>query len=190
MKHLGLISLILVSFAGIALAQEGHGGHDAGIPWKTIGWQVFNLTILFAGLIYFIKDNVRVFFASRKDGFVEQAKKSQAARAEAEKQYLEIQHKIEHLESTREESMARAQAEAADLRKSLIKEAEELAARVRNEAQVTAKFEIAKAKKELHEQFVQNSVTAARQVLTKDIGAADHQRLQGDFMTKVEGVRP
>lgn len=190
MKHLGLISLILVFGASLAFAQEGHGEHDAGIPWKTIGWQVFNLTILFAGLIYFIKDNVRTFFAGRKDTFVEQAKKSQAARAEAEKQYLEIQHKIEHLEATREESLSRAQAEAADLRKSLIKEAEEMAVRIRNEAQVTAKVETAKAKKELHEQFVRETVAAARGVLTKDIGAADHQKLQGDFVSKVEGVRP
>lgn len=180
-----VVGLMMISGAASA-AEPGHHG----VPWKTIGWQVLNLGILVVGLVYLLKDSTRQFFAARRTGFIDAAKKSQSAREEAEKQYKEIQAKIEHLEATRAESIARAEAEAAELKKTLTREAEELAARIRKEAEATARAEVMKAKKDLHEQFVQEAIASARAVLTKDIGAADQQKLQADFMKNVEAVRP
>lgn len=184
------IALVILASAlfETAWAADGHG--HTGVPVREVFWQVFNLGILFGGMIYFLRQPVKNFFAQRRADFVEAANKSQAARLEAEKQFVDIKHKLEHLESTRAESIARAEAEAADMRKQMIKDAEELAKRIRNEAETTAQIEVQKARQELRESFIQEAVSAARTVLTKDIGSQDHQKLQNDFTQHLQGVNP
>lgn len=189
MKRYGLL-LLLILDSGLAWAEEhGHGAHG-GIPTRTIFWQVFNLAVLFGALFFILKDGVKNFFAQRRSGFVAAAEKSQSIRQEAEKQFIDIQHKIENLENTRAESLARAEAEAADMRHQLVREANEMAVKIHQEAEITAKIEVQRAKQDLHEKFVKEAIQAARTVLTKDLGAQDHQRLQGDFAKNLQAVHP
>jgi F-type H+-transporting ATPase subunit b len=183
------ITIILILVAGMAHAASGGHG-QGGIPTREIFWQVFNLGILLGAMFYFLRQPTKDFFRNRQAAFVTAANKSQAARMDAEKQFLDIKHKIEHLETTRDESIARAEAEAVDLRKQILKDAEETAVRVRQEAEVTATSEAIKARKNLQEQFVAEAVSAARGVLSKDIGAQDHGKLQTDFVRNVQGVTP
>ena len=185
LKSTFVIGLLLSS--ELALAASGHGD---GIPGKLIFWQVFNLTILFGALIYFLRQPAKEYFLQRRSSFLAAAEKSQAARAAAETRYIELQKKIEDLDRNRAESLARAEAEAADLRKQMITSAEEMAQRIRKEAETTVKIEILRARRELHEQFAEEAVSAARQVLSKDISSQDQARLQGDFVKNMEGVRP
>lgn len=179
--------LLVSAIMQTASAADGHG---ASVPLREVFWQVFNLTILFGGMIYFLRQPVKNFFAQRRTDFVDAANKSQAARLEAEKQFADIKNKLQLLESTRTESFARAEAEAADMRRQMIKDAEEIAQRVRHEAETTAQIEVQKARTELREAFVKEAVDAARTVLTKDIGSQDHQKLQNDFAQHLQGVNP
>lgn len=190
MKSFLMICLLLAT--SVAFGQEGHeAAHaPAGVPWSEIGWQVLNLGILFGALFYYLKKPAVDFFRQRQAQFTEAAQKSQAARMEAEKQFLDIKHRIEKLESNKDQDLARANAEAADLRKQMIRDAEETAARIKHEAETTVSIEVQRAKQELHEQFVREAVAAARTVLTKDIGNQDQQRLQSDFMKNIQAVNP
>lgn len=182
------VAATLILLAEVARAAAGE--HGEGIPTKEIFWQIFNLSILLGALTYFLRQPVKNYFAQRRAGFLSAAEKSQTARKQAEAQYLEIKRTLDRLESTREESLQRAQAEAADLRKQMIKDAEEMAARIRKEAETTAAVEVARARAELHTQFVQDAVAGAREVLTKDIGGQDQQKLQADFLKNIQSVNP
>src|SRR4051812_31159081 len=132
MRKLAFLFLMLASQIALA-AEHGHGG---GIPTHTIFWQAFNLVVV--GLIlYFATGKMIVsVFAERRASFMASAKKAEEAKAEAEKQYSDIKSRLERLNQTRDESLSRAAAEAADLRKQLIHDANEQAKRVRGEAQV------------------------------------------------------
>lgn len=185
MKMNTLLLFSLMTIAAPALAAPA----GDGVPWMGVFWQVFNLSILLSALTYFLKDIVRDYFRERRATFVATAEKSQAARASAEKEYKELQAKITDLDRTRNESLVRAEAEAADLRKQMIANAEELAARIRKEAEMTAKVETSRARRELQEQFTRDAVIAARMVLEKDISSQDQERLQGNFVQNMEGVR-
>lgn len=182
----------LVLLAQVALAAEGEhaGAHHLTVPTTELFWQVFNLSILIAALVYFLRQPVKGFFAGRQSGFLASAEKSQAAKQAAQKQYLEMKGKLDHLEDTKDESLARAQAEAVDLRKQLVREAEEMAARIRKEAETTTQMEILRARQELQRQFAEDAISQARMVLTKDIGAADQQKLQTDFIKNIQAVNP
>ncbi|MCX7978875.1 MAG: ATP synthase F0 subunit B, partial [Bdellovibrionaceae bacterium] len=150
---------------------------------------VFNVSILLGGLWYFLRAHVAKFFHDRRVEFIEKAQKSQRAKEEAEKTLLDIKHKIEVLNATAEESIARAEAEASDLKKSLLREAQELAQRIRHEAEVSVKIEVQKAHKQLTEAIIREAVDKAREILAKDIAAGDHKKLQDEFGQKVEGAR-
>lgn len=182
---------LLVLGASSAFAASGHGEHggEVHVP-KSVIYQVINVILLFGGLVYFLKDSVVKFYADRKATYLAAAQKSQAAREEAEKQFVDIKHKLNQLESSVDESISRARAEAADMKHSLVKDAQEAAARIKHEAEQTAKIEIQKAQTHLREQLLKDSIDAAKAVLSKDIGSADHQKLQSEFVNKVQAVNP
>lgn len=181
MKRTALV-LFLLSASSVAVAAP----HGEGVPWTTIFWQCFNLTILFSGLFFLLAKPVRQMFAQRRVSYLETEKKAQNARKAAEQQYLEVKHKLDHLVSSREESFARAEGEASDMKKQLIRDANELAVRIKSEAEATVRMEIARAQFELRREFVRESVQAARTVLQKDIGNQDHQRLQDQFVNQLQ----
>lgn len=181
-----LVNLMIILTPALVMAAGG--GHHDGVPKVTI-YQLINLVILFGGIIYFTKDSIVSFFGGRKTAYLEAAQKSAFAREQAEKEFVDLKNKIANIDATREESLKKAQAHAEDIRKQIITEANDVSKRIREEAELTAKLEVQRAQKELREQLLQDSLSAARMVLTKDIGASDQQKLQTEFINNIEGAR-
>lgn len=169
-----------------ALSNTG-GEHAEGIP-TVVYWQLLNIGMVIAGLIYYTKNQIKAHFIDRRKTFLALAEKSKAAKLAAEKQYLEIKHKIDLLDSTTDESIARARSEAADVKKNLIQEAQATAAKIKIETKEAAEIESQKAYRNLKQQTIRDSLELARQVLTKDIGNQDHQKLQNDFAKNLSGA--
>lgn len=183
-------TLILMLVAGAARAAEHGEEHAAGIPTHTVLWQCFNLFFVILILYFILRKSLPEIFHQRQAGYVASAKKADEAKLEAEKQFLDVKHKLQHLTDSYDESVSRAQAEAADLRKQLISEAQDQARRIKDEAEVTIKIEAQKAQRELHDTFVKESIGMARSALSKDIASTDHQKLQTDFTKNIEAVHP
>lgn len=181
-----ILTLTVMLLPAVSFAASG-GGHHEGIPTVVI-YQVINVAILFAGIFYFTKDGAIQFFAERRSGYVSAAKKSAIARDEAEKQFLDIKNKITHLVETEADALAKAKAHAEEIRAQILAESNEVSARIKTEAALTAQLETKKAQRELREQLLKDSVETARMVLTKDIGGGDHQKLQADFVKSIEVV--
>jgi F-type H+-transporting ATPase subunit b len=75
------------------------------------------------------------------------------------------------------------------LKNQIIDEANQVSKRIKDEAELTARLETQRAQKELRHQLLNDSVEAARIVLTKDIGANDQQKLQNEFINHIEVSR-
>lgn len=180
-----IITLLVVILPSIVLAASGgHGGHDNEIPKVTI-YQVINLVILFAGIIYYTKDAVISLFSTRKMAYIEAANKAAAARAEAEKNFADIKSKLENLDKNRAADIEKAKKQAEDLKAQLRQEAQNISNKIKADAELTVKLESERAQRELRTQLLKDSVEAARVVLTKDISAADQDKLQKEFINKV-----
>lgn len=180
MKFFGLVLISL--FPGLALAAGGH--HGEGVP-KVVIYQVINVVILFGGIIYFTKDSVIAFFKDRSSQYLEAAQKSAFAREQAEREFVDIKNKLAQLDATRTESLKKAQAHAEDMKKQILDEAQVVSNRIKEDAKLTAKLEVERAQRDLRQQLLKDSVEAARVVLTKDLGSADQQKLQKDFINHV-----
>ena len=188
MKKLVFFSaMFLLTIAGASGAE--HGAHSNEIP-QTVLWQFLNLAILFGGLFYYLKDSVVQTFSKRREVFLVQAEKSKAAQKSAESEFLDIKHKLDILNSTANESISRARAEANDLKEKLLKEAQAASERIRKDAEETIKVEAEKALQHLKVQVILDAIAAARTVLSKDIGSSDHQNLQNEFTKNIQVVSP
>lgn len=187
-----ILMLVLVVASRVAFANEGHAAeHSAGLDEhtiKTIIYQAINVGALIVGLVYFLRTPVQNFFKNKKEAFTHAASKAQAARRIAEEEKMQIQVRLNKLESTSDESLSRARADAAELRNQLLAEAELLSKRLREEAQAAAKLEVEKAKNHLREQMIKESSDLARSQMDQ-ISIEIQQRLQDEFVDNVQAVR-
>lgn len=185
-----LLTSLLMTISLSALAQE-HGAHgDANtIPVKLVTYQTINVVMMVAALIYFLREPVRKYFAEKKNLFLSSAQKAEAARKAAEDERQKIQVRLSKLESTADESVARARAEAADMKKQLIAEAEALSKRIREEAHESARLEVEKAKNHLREALIKEALEMAKAQVSSKLTADDHQRLQSDFISHIQAVQ-
>ena len=103
--------------------------------------------------------------------------------------HIQIKVRLTKLASTAEESVTRARAEAADMKAQLISDAQALSSRIREEAMLSAKFEVEKAKNQLRAQMIKESIDLSRQQMSSKVSTEDHQRLQGEFITNIRGVQ-
>ena len=181
-----LFALVTFVFAAEALAAGGGHGH---VPYGTITTQAINVVILFAGIIYFFRKNISAFFLGRKDKYLSAAAKSEEAKKLAEQKYKEIEQKLNKLVLTKEESLSRAKAEAADLKNNLINEAELLSKKIKEEATQTASFEVEKAKKQIREQMIVESTQLAQSNLKGAVGQDQQKQLQGEFIQNMQAVQ-
>ncbi len=108
MKLFFYVLMILSPAVGSAAAAEhGHDAHAIEVP-KVVLYQLINVVILVAGLVYFTKDSIVSFFAQRKTAYLEAAQKSAFAREQAEREFVDIKSKISQLTATRTESLKKS----------------------------------------------------------------------------------
>ncbi len=192
--HLLSVLAPVLLFSIAALANEGaaHGEHSAGLDEhtiKTIIYQAINVGALVVGLIYFLRVPVQKFFSVKKAEYVSAANKAQEARKAAEDEHMQIKVRLNKLESTADESVSRAKAEAAEMKNQLIAEANAISKRLREEAIAAAKLEVEKAKNSLREELIKESFALAKESLESKVSTEDHSRLQGEFINNIQAVQ-
>lgn len=185
-----VVAFLFVSILTVIDAHAVSGGvHSNAVPTYVL-WQVINLIIL-AGLLYkYGKQPIADFFKARQIDYLKQAEKSKAIFQEAEKQYQDIQSRLEALTKTADESIEKAKKDAEEQKKIMISEAKTIAAQIKDEAQTTARLEAQKTTRKAKNDIVLQALAGARQMLTTDIAGTDHQSLQANFSKNIEAVNP
>ena len=187
MKHISFLAILLSAVVADA-ASGGHGGHHDGVPWATVGFQAINVGAIVIGLFFLLRKSIQSFFKEKNASYKVAAERADNARKSAERERQELQVRLAKLESTTEESVARARAEAADMRKQLVVDAEASSKRIKEDAKSTADLEIFKAKNQLRDYLIKQSLESARGQLQK-VSPEDHQRLQAEFVNNVQGAQ-
>ncbi len=190
LKTLMALSVCLL-LPALAFANEEHAAHGAGLDeqtLKTIIYQAINVGALIAGLIYFLRKPVQEFFKNKRELFVVAAQRAQSARQAAEEERSQIQIRLNKLESTADESISRAKADALDMKNQLIADAMAASKRIQEEAALAAKQEVQRAVNHLREELIKESIALSRGQLNT-VAPDDQARLQGNFINNMEGAR-
>lgn len=183
---------IIISFTffmpvfAFAAGAEGH--HDV-IPWKAIGAQALNLGVLLAFLGYKLRHTVRDHFKTRQQTYKELIGKAEAAKETAESNKKAISERLARLESQADSSLKQAKADAEELKQKILKEAEQISLELEREAQRSVDFEIMRAKAQLRKELLAEALDLARENMKKTVGAKEQQRLQSEFVEKIQVVQ-
>lgn len=172
-------------------ADQGHaaaGAHVAHIPWESIFVQAFNFGILFILLVFLMRKAVKAHFSERAQTYRELVDRAENARLEAERNHNQIKERLNALETTAQQNVARAKAEAEELRARLLEEAKELSRKMEQEAARAAALELEKAKAALRKDLLEKALAASTENLKKGLDSSEQKKLQNEFAEKIEVV--
>lgn len=192
MTPVALRSIVTAAFymllaPATAFAAAGGHGEAHGIP-SFVMWQAINFTLFALLMFFFLRKPVVNYFRGREESFKSALVKAEAARKEAEQRRNEIKRKIEQIESTAEQSIANARAEAQALREKITQEAAELSRNLKDEAHQAAQHEVVRATNQLRDELLSQAMTLSKQLLADKMAEPDQKRLQTEFVDKIEVV--
>jgi len=184
-----LLVLVTLLLADLAVAEEaGEAAHHAVEIPTSLTFQFINFVLYAALLVWFLRKPVKNYFADRESAFNQALVKAKHAKEEAEKNKREVADRLAKLQSSADQSVREAKADAETLKAKIIAEAQDMAKRMREEAQRSATMEIERAKNELREDLLNQSVALSKKILSEKMAEPDQKRLQTEFVDKI-GVR-
>ena len=178
--------LVILLSSSVAFGGGAGGGDPHAIPWKTIGWQAFNVLVVFGLLGYFLKDKVSKAFTARGELFQKAIADAKRVREEAEAYNKEVKEKIRRLEESESQAISRAQREADELRARNLAEAKAIAERIETDSRKMIEVEVARARDLLRDEVVTLSVQSAREAVKSAASEADHKALVKGFQDKLK----
>ncbi len=184
------ILFIVLSLKGLsAFAQEANEATpQSGIP-KIVIYQAINFTGLVLILYFALRKKVSAYFLKRHGDLTLQLREAKQLKDEAEAKNKEYLEKIRNLESEASQILAQIRTEGEASKNRIIAEAKVLAEAIQVEAKRAAENEIQKAKTELYDEVLSQSLEGARSLLIKSVVEKDQLRLQKEFVEKIEAVQ-
>ncbi len=161
-----------------AASDAGHGGG--------LFWQVLNVVLLLAVLIYFARKPVLTYLAERRDTIAKNLEGSAQLLAEAERRLGEWNQKAANLDrdvaGIRETTRRAAESE----RDRILADAHASADRIRRSASAVIERELQQARVELRREAADLAVEVAGKLLREQVTDGDRARLVDEFIGRVE----
>jgi F-type H+-transporting ATPase subunit b len=178
-KQLLALALLLgVAGPAVAESEGGHGG--------SLFWQVANVLLLLAVLIYFARKPVLGYLASRRDSIAKNLESSAQLLAESERRLAEWNRKAASLDqeaqSIRESTLRAAEAE----RDRILADARATADRIRQAASAVAERELHVAQESLRREAADLAIELAAKILREQVNDSDRTRLVDEFIGRIE----
>jgi F-type H+-transporting ATPase subunit b len=176
----------LPAFAWLALAQpataagEGHGGG------ATFLWQVLNLALLIAVLVYFARRPVQEFLARRRSGIQQDLEGSAKLLAEAVQRLAEWKDRAARLDAELAEIRETSRRLAEQEREAILAQARSSAERIRRDATAAVDQELQRARKQLSAEAAELAVELAGRMLRENVRDEDERRLFDELVAQLE----
>ena len=121
----------------------------------------------------------------RKQSIMGEIETAAKLKADAERRLDDYQDKIDHIEAKLAEVRAEYAAQAEIEKKQILTDAEERRVRMRRDAELRVEQEMKAARAQLLRDAVEAAVAAAEDLLTRQVTAADLDRMAGDYLKSV-----
>ena len=166
-------------------SEEGeHGGSFLGLPLSV--WQVINLVLFLAVLIYFVAKPMSAAFRRRQEEIEERRRQAEKQRADVDRLSAEIRERTARLELEIEEIRKQGIAEGESARAELAARADEEVARAGREAQEEIARRLAEAKTQLGQAAAALTAEKAAEILRREIRDEDRRRLLEDSVDRLK----
>ena len=183
----------LAPFAAFA-AEDAHegahaSGHDAAAEAahkREFTYEVINLAILIAALVYFARKPVQSYLATRRDTIAKNIASSEQLLKDAERKLGEWNDRAARLDADVEAILESTRKSAETEKSRILVDAEATAARIRQNATGVVERELRAAREGLREEAAELAVSLAGKLLREQVNAADRDRLADEFIAKIE----
>ena len=167
-------------------SEEGHEASKfLGLPlWI---WQVLNLGLFLAVLLYFVAKPLGQAFRKRQLEIEERRQEAEKQRASVERLASDIRERTAKVEREIEEIRKQGRADGEEARRALAAKAVEEAARIRKESEEEIDRRVAAARDELRRTAADVAGKTAVEILTREITSADRERLLADGVSRLKG---
>ena len=188
MVNVGTITFIMtVTFAlCFTLSYALAGGRDAegGKNWSDFRWRAFDFAIL-AGLLYWLlAGKVKEFFSGRRKSIKTSLEEAEAAKEEAKRKFAEYDAKLDKATEEIRAMDETIRSQGLREKERIIADALRTAEKMKEDARKRMEQEMKKARNDLRAEAARLSVELAQEILRKEITAADHAGMVGDYIEK------
>jgi F-type H+-transporting ATPase subunit b len=170
------------------LSEEAeHAGKFLGLPlWI---WQFLNLALFVALLWKFIARPLADAFRKRQMEIEERRREAEKQRAHVQQLAADLSERTARVEREIAEIKKQGQLDGEEARAALAARADEEAARVRKDSVEEIERRLSAAKAELRQAAAVETAATASTILTREITQDDRQRLLTESMAKMKEVR-
>ena len=174
--------------AALLVSQEGHEASKfLGLPLGI--WQFLNLVLFIGVLLYFVAKPLAATFRKRQVEIEERRKEAEKQRASVDRLALDIRERTAKIEREIAEIRTQGRADGEEARKGLAARAGEEAERIRKDATEEIERRVAAARSELQQTAADLTAQSATDILSREITAADRERLLADGLSRLKGAR-
>jgi F-type H+-transporting ATPase subunit b len=183
----GLIIVITATvFFSNTTSMAASGGESASKGWvATDTFRVLNFAVLVIGLFFILRKPLSQALRSRITGIKEQLENLEAQKQAAEKKLAEYNDKLSEIEAEAENIVSDYIKQGKEAKAKILKEAERAADKLQDQARRNIEYEFAKAKQQLQEEVLENSLAKAEGIIKQKITAEDQDRLVDEYLEKV-----
>jgi ATP synthase F0 subunit b len=164
-----------------------HAGKILGLPaWI---WQLANLALFLAVLIYFVARPLTNAFRDRQVAVEKALADAREKRAEAARFETQIQERMTRLEREVAEIRRQGEADGENARTGLVERAREEAERIRKDSEEEITRRVAAAKADLQQTAAGLMASTAREIVSREITDDDRRRLLSESVERLKEAR-
>lgn len=172
------------AFQASAWASEAGGGQH--LNWTDFTYRTIAFVILVGILIKLLRKPISNFLGSRRDEIQRMLDELETKTAEARKKNAELQVQMASLEQESRKIVDELIAEGESEKRKIIDAAHRQAEYIKQQAEIAIQQEVQAARTSLKQEMAELSVSAAEELIKKNMGPDDQDRLVRDFMNMVE----
>jgi F-type H+-transporting ATPase subunit b len=183
-----LIFTVLLVFNVGTVFASAEGGNDqaASKGWVKTDWfRVMNFSVLAIALFFVLKKPLSQALNARIKGIKDELETLEAKKKEAETQLAGYNEKLSQLEGQAERLIEEYVQQGEEAKVRIIKEAENTALKLEEQAKRHIEHEFKQAKSQLQEEILQVALVKAEEIIKAKISSEDQERLVDDYLEKV-----
>jgi len=178
------VTALLFFFVGVALGSSG-GEHGPKGWVATDTYRVMNFAVLFLGLFFLLRKPISQFFSARIKGIEDQLSELETKKKDAEQKLGEYTEKLAQLDQEGKKIVDDYIRQGNEAKERILKEAESVADKLKEQAIRNIDYEINQAKLRLQEEVFEKAIMKAEEIIKNEITIEDHDRLVDEYLEKV-----
>jgi len=179
-----IVAVLLFFFVGVALGSSGEEHGTKG--WvATDTYRVMNFAVLFLGLFFLLRKPVSQFFGARIKGIEDQLSELETKKKDAKQKLGEYTAKLAQLDQEGKKIVDDYIRQGNEAKERILKEAETVADKLKEQARRNIDYEINQAKLRLQEEVLEKAIVKAEEIIKNEITIEDHDRLVDEYLKKV-----